>query len=73
MCKLMSLYATEPGPRKQDILSCLTRRQLMDESIHLISWQDELCVDMVRITYEGMWERGMKDECVSWGYVHYGV
>ncbi|RSL51964.1 hypothetical protein CEP53_008238 [Fusarium sp. AF-6] len=29
--------------------------------------QDELCVDMVRMTDEGMRERGMKDESVSWG------
>ncbi|KAI8686836.1 CHAT domain-containing protein [Fusarium sp. Ph1] len=136
VCKSMSLTTTEPGPRKQDILSCLPQcrlfhfaghgranlknplqsylclskdiagsitvsnlmdtdlrssfpflaylsacstgkvqiEELMDESLHLISgfqlagfrhvigtlWevQDELCVDMARITYEGMWERG---------------
>ncbi|KAI8680494.1 CHAT domain-containing protein [Fusarium keratoplasticum] len=145
VCKSMSLTTTEPGPRKQDILSCLPQcrlfhfaghgcadlkdplqsylchskdragsitvsnlmdtdlrssfpflaylsacstgqvqiEELMDESLHLISgfqlagfrhvigtlWevQDELCVDMARITYEGMWERGMTDESVSWG------
>jgi hypothetical protein len=54
-----------------------------DENIHLISacqlagyrhvvgtlWEvkDEICVDMARITYEGIRDRGMTDESVAWG------
>ncbi|KAF5622292.1 30S ribosomal S17P protein [Fusarium sp. NRRL 52700] len=58
-------------------------KRYMDESIHLISacqsagfrhvigtlWEvnDELCVDMARITYEGMRDGYMTDESVCWG------
>lgn len=56
--------------------------KFFDESIHLISvyqlagfrhvigtlWEvnDEACVDIARITYEGMRDRGMSDESVCW-------
>jgi CHAT domain-containing protein len=56
--------------------------QLADESLHLISgfllagfrhvigtlWevQDAVCVDMARLTYEGMKERGLSDVSVAW-------
>jgi hypothetical protein len=55
----------------------------VDENIHLISacqlagyrhiigtlWEvkDEICVEMARITYEGIRDRGMTDESVCWG------
>jgi tetratricopeptide (TPR) repeat protein len=58
-------------------------KRFIDESIHLISacqlagfrhvigtlWEvnDELCVDMARITYEGMRDGAMTDESVCWG------
>jgi tetratricopeptide (TPR) repeat protein len=57
--------------------------RFVDESIHLISafqlagfrhvvgtlWGviDELCVDMARLTYEGMRDKSMTDESVCWG------
>ena len=57
--------------------------KFIDENIHLISacqlagyrhvigtlWEvkDEICVDMARITYEGIRDRGMTDESVAWG------
>jgi tetratricopeptide (TPR) repeat protein len=61
----------------------MKNEKLVDESIHLISacqlagfrhvigtlWDvnDELCVDMARITYEGMRDGGMTDESVCRG------
>ncbi|KAM5352924.1 hypothetical protein ACJ41O_005646 [Fusarium nematophilum] len=61
----------------------IQNNMLADEAIHLINgfqlagfrhvigtlWQvkDALCVDMARITYEGMRKRGMTDESVSRG------
>ena len=61
----------------------IKNERLIDESIHLISacqlagfrhvigtlWDvnDELCVDMARITYEGMRDGGMTDESVCRG------
>jgi tetratricopeptide (TPR) repeat protein len=61
----------------------LKDERLLDENIHLISacqlagfrhvigtlWEvnDELCVDMARITYEGMIDGGMTDDSVCWG------
>ncbi|KAH7156078.1 CHAT domain-containing protein [Dactylonectria macrodidyma] len=72
---LAYLSACGTGQMKKD--------NLVDESIHLISayqlagfrhvigtlWEvdDRLCVDMARITYMGMKDGGMTDECVSWG------
>ncbi|KAE8442781.1 hypothetical protein EG329_002869 [Mollisiaceae sp. DMI_Dod_QoI] len=57
--------------------------KFVDENIHLISafqlagyrhvigtlWEvkDEICVDMARITYKGIRDRGMTDESVAWG------
>ena len=57
--------------------------EFVDENIHLISacqlagyrhvvgtlWEvkDETCVDMARLTYEGIRDRGMTDESVAWG------
>jgi TPR repeat protein len=57
--------------------------KFIDENIHLISacqlagyrhvigtlWEvkDEICVEMARITYEGIRDRGMTDESVAWG------
>jgi CHAT domain-containing protein len=61
----------------------IKNERFMDENIHLISacqlagyrhvigtlWEvkDEICVDMARITYEGIRDRGMTDESVAWG------
>ncbi|PNP79491.1 hypothetical protein FNYG_07107 [Fusarium nygamai] len=63
-------------------------KRFVDESIHLISacqlagfrhvigtlWEvnDELCVNMARITYEGMRDRSMTDESVCQG-LHYAT
>jgi CHAT domain-containing protein len=57
--------------------------KFVDENFHLISacqlagyrhvigtlWEvkDEICVEVARITYEGMRDRGMSDESVAWG------
>ena len=57
--------------------------RFVDESIHLVSayqlagfrhvvgtlWEvnDETCVDIARMTYEGMRDKGMTDEAVCWG------
>jgi hypothetical protein len=57
--------------------------KFVDENIHLISacqlagyrhvigtlWEvkDEICVEMARITYEGIRDKGMTDESVCWG------
>ena len=57
--------------------------KFVDENIHLISacqlagyrhvigtlWEvkDEICVEIAKITYEGMRDRGMTDESVAWG------
>ncbi|KAL9572387.1 hypothetical protein ACKAV7_003588 [Fusarium commune] len=61
----------------------IENNHLADEGIHLINgfhtagfrhvigtlWEvkDEICVDMARITYEGMMQNGMTDEAVSRG------
>ncbi|QKD48592.2 uncharacterized protein FOBCDRAFT_236235 [Fusarium oxysporum Fo47] len=61
----------------------IDHNDLADEGIHLINgfhtagfrhvigtlWEvkDEICVDMARITYEGMMQNGMTDEAVSRG------
>ncbi|SCO55531.1 uncharacterized protein FFMR_12687 [Fusarium fujikuroi] len=61
----------------------IDHNDLADEGIHLINgfhtagfrhvigtlWEvkDEICVDMARITYEGMMQNGMADEAVSRG------
>jgi len=57
--------------------------KFVDESIHLISacqlagyrhvigtlWEvnDEICVEMAKLTYEGIRDRGITDESVCWG------
>ena len=72
---LAYLSACGTGQVKQD--------NSIDESLHLISacqlagfrhvvgtlWKvnDEVCVDMARITYDGMSHGGMTDESICWG------
>jgi hypothetical protein len=61
----------------------INNEKFVDESIHLISayqlagyrhvigtlWKvaDEICLEMARITYEAIRDRGMTDESVCWG------
>jgi tetratricopeptide (TPR) repeat protein len=87
VANLLEMNLREYSPFLAYLSACGTGRikdeRFVDESIHLISacqlagfrhiigtlWEvnDELCVDMARITYEGMRDGGMTDESVCRG------